>query len=138
LNGLEPELAPARRLRGAGGTSGGLGEFFGGAALAGMGLYLLFERVQVTTSFWSFTGSAGSSFGITLIPLLVGVAMLFFNGRSVVGWLLSAGGLATIVLGIVANMGIYFQRTSLWSTLVILVSLAGGLGLVARSLREKP
>jgi hypothetical protein len=94
--------------------------------------------VQVTTSFWSFTGSSGSSFGITLIPLLVGVAMLFFNGRSVVGWLLSAGGLATIVLGIVANMGIYFQRTSLWSTLVILVSLVGGLGLVARSLREKP
>jgi hypothetical protein len=138
LNGLEPELAPARRLRGAGGTAGGLGEFFGGAALAGMGLYLLFERVQVTTSFWSFTGSSGSSFGITLIPLLVGVAMLFFNGRSVVGWLLSAGGLATIVLGIVANMGIYFQRTSLWSTLVILVSLVGGLGLVARSLREKP
>jgi len=34
------------------------------------------------------------------------------------------------------NMDIYFRQTSLFNTLVMLVLLAGGLGLVARSLRS--
>jgi hypothetical protein len=33
-------------------------------------------------------------------------------------------------------MDIFFQSTSLFNTLVMLVLLAGGIGLVARSLRE--
>jgi hypothetical protein len=34
------------------------------------------------------------------------------------------------------NMDIYFRQTSLFNTLVMLVLLAGGLGLIARSLRS--
>jgi hypothetical protein len=33
------------------------------------------------------------------------------------------------------NMDIYFQRTSLFNTLVMLVLLAGGMGLIFKSLR---
>lgn len=40
--------------------------------------------------------------------------------------------------GIVANMHLYFAPTSLYDTLVILGLLAGGIGLVARSLRTYP
>jgi hypothetical protein len=38
-------------------------------------------------------------------------------------------------VGIIANLHIYFRPTSLFDTLLILILLAGGLGLVARSLR---
>ena len=120
--------------RGAGGTPGGLGEFFLGVALAGVGAYLLFNQVQVHTSFFRFGGMA-NSFGITLIPLLLGVAILFFNGKSIIGWLLTAGGFLFILVGVIANMDIYFQRTSLFNTLVMLGLLAAGLGLIARSVR---
>jgi hypothetical protein len=34
------------------------------------------------------------------------------------------------------NLHIYFQPTSLFNTLVMLVLLAGGVGLLARSLRD--
>jgi hypothetical protein len=120
--------------RGAGGTPGGVGEFFLGVILAGIGAYLLFNQVQVHTSYWRFGGLA-NSFGITLIPLLLGVAMLFYNGKSKLGLLLTVGGFLFIVVGILMNMDIYFQRTSLFNTLVMLVLLAGGLGLVFKSLR---
>jgi hypothetical protein len=53
----------------------------------------------------------------------------------VVGWLLAAGGLLFILAGVIANMHIYFQATSLFNTLVMLVLLVGGLGLIARSLK---
>lgn len=123
-----------KRFAGAGGTPGGLGEFFLGAALAAVGLYLLFNQVQVHTSYWRFGGLA-NSFGVTLIPMLIGVGVLFVNGRSRLGWVLAVGGLLFIVAGILVNMDIYFSPTSLWNTLLMLGLLAAGLGLVVKSLR---
>ncbi len=130
---MEPQkttVEPARR--GAGGTPGGVAEFFFGVVMMAAGGYLLLNQVQVTTSFWHFW--RGSSFGLTLLPLLIGVGILFFNGRSIVGWLLTVAGLAIILAGILMNMDIYFRTTSLFNTLVMLVLLAGGVGLVVRSL----
>lgn len=121
--------------RGAGGTPGGIGQFLAGSVMAAVGLYLLFNQVQVTTSYWHFWGQ--SSFGLTLLPLLIGIGFLFFNGKSMVGWFLSILGLAIIVAGILMNMDIYFQRTSLFNTLVMLALLAGGLGLIAKALQPQ-
>jgi hypothetical protein len=123
-----------KKMSGAGGTPGGMGEFFGGLAMFAVGIYLLFNQVQVHTSFWRFGGLA-NSFGVSLIPLLIGVGLLFFNGKSIIGWVLTVGGFLFILAGILMNMDIYFQRTSLWNTLLMLVLIAGGLGLVFRSLR---
>jgi hypothetical protein len=120
--------------RGAGGTSGGVGQFFIGLTMAVVGVYLLFNQVQVTTSFWSFGRYGG--FGPTLLPLLVGVAFLFYNGKSVIGWVLTGLGIAVILAGILMNMDIYFRQTTLFNTIVMLGLLFGGLGLIARSLRS--
>ena len=37
----------------------------------------------------------------------------------------------------IANIHIYFQPTSLFNTMVMLILLAGGLGLIARALRPQ-
>ena len=122
------------RLRGAGGTPGGLGEFLIGLAMAAAGGYLLTQQVTVTSGFWNLWGH--NAFGLSLLPLLFGVAVLFFNGRSVLGWVLLVAGAAIVLAGILMNLQIYFQSTSLFNTLVMLVMLFGGLGLIARSLRS--
>jgi len=120
-------------IKGAGGTSGGIGQFFLGLAMAIGGAYLLTNQVTVSSGFWGYFGP--HTFGLTLLPLLFGVGMLFFDGKSIFGWLLAGGGAVIILLGILVNLQIYFQPTSLYNTIVMLVLLAGGLGLVARSLR---
>lgn len=120
--------------RGAGGTPGGLLEFIVGTAMALAGAYLLTTRVTVSSGFWSWWGD--STFGLTLLPLLIGIGILFFNGRSVLGWLLTAGGALIILVGIIANLQLYFRPTSLFATLLMLGLLSGGLGVVARSLRS--
>jgi hypothetical protein len=119
--------------RGAGGTPGGLLEFFAGAAMVVAGGYLLTSHVTVSSGFWGWWGN--STFGLTLVPLLIGIGVLFFNGRSIFGWLLLVGGALIIVAGIIANLQIYFRPASLFDTLVMLGLLAGGLGVLARSLR---
>ncbi|HYW44530.1 MAG TPA: hypothetical protein VE959_16840 [Bryobacteraceae bacterium] len=123
---------PDRRFSDVGGTPGGLRYFLLGFIMACAGGYLLSNQVTVAGSYWNFYGY--NSFGITLIPLLFGVGILFWNGRSTIGWLLTAGGALFIVAGVIANLHIYFQPTSLFNTIVMLVLLVGGLGLIARSL----
>ncbi|HPS79214.1 MAG TPA: hypothetical protein PLS53_13735 [Thermoanaerobaculaceae bacterium] len=121
-------------IKGAGGTPGGLWMFFGGLAMVVGGGYLLLNQVEVHSGFWSWWG--GQTFGLTLVPLLVGIGFLFFDGRSLVGWILSGAGALIIVAGILVNLQIYFRTTSLYNTLLMLALLAGGLGLIARSLRR--
>jgi hypothetical protein len=94
-------------MRGAGGTPGGLGT-------------------------WGY-----SAFGLSLFPLLLGIGLLFFDGRSLFGWVLTAAGVLVILVGIIANLDVYFRPTSSFGTLVILTMLAAGIGLVARSLRAQ-
>jgi len=122
-------------MKGAGGTSGGVGEFFLGLALAVGGGYLLTQRVTVTSGFWSFFGD--SAFGLSLLPMVAGVGVLFFDGESRLGWVLTLGGALIIFLGIIMNLRLYFTPTSLFNTMLMLVLLAGGLGLIARSLKSR-
>jgi hypothetical protein len=123
-------------MDGAGGTPGGTGTFFAGLAMAVGGGYMLTQRVTVTSGFWSFGGA--HSFGLSLLPLVVGAGMLFFDGKSKAGWVLTLAGAVIILAGVLLNLRIYFEPTSLFDTLVMLLLLAGGLGLVARSLKASP
>jgi hypothetical protein len=120
-------------IRGAGGTEGGIGTFLIGFAMAVAGAWLLTNQVTVTSGFWHIGGY--SAFGLSLLPFIIGIGLLFFNGRSILGWLLTLAGAVIIFAGIIANLEIYFRATTLFNTLVMLVLLFGGLGLVARSLR---
>lgn len=120
------------KVRGAGGTPGGLAEFFLGLGMAVAGAYLIVNRVVVSSSFWSFGGY--DTFGLSLVPLIIGIGILFFNGKSIVGWLLLIVGVVIIFAGILMNLQIYFQATSLFNTIVMLVLLAGGIGLIFRAL----
>ena len=124
----------SRRLRNVGGTSGGLSHFLVGAAMLGLGGYLLLQQVVVTSHAWRFFGFDG--FGVSLIPLLFGVGMLFFNGRNSLAWLLTAFGTLVIAAGILTSLDVFFRPSSLFNTLIMLVLLVGGLGLVGRSMRS--
>ncbi len=48
---------PERKFSGAGGTSGGVGEFFIGLVMVSVGGYLLLNQVMVTTGFWDLWGT---------------------------------------------------------------------------------
>ncbi len=116
-----------------GGTPGGIRHFLLGFIMACLGGYLLCNQVMVMGSYWSFYGA--NTFGVTLIPMLFGIGILFWNGRSAIGWLLTLAGALFIVAGVIANLHIYFRPASLFETIVMLTLLVGGLGLIARSMR---
>lgn len=124
---------------GAGGTSGGLGTFLLGLVMTLIGGYLLLTTVQVTTGFWGFRflGGAVSPFGLTMIFFLLGVVLVFFDVDSKPGRALVAASLLLMLVGIIANLQVYFRNTSLFVLLGILILLFGGIGLMARALKAQ-
>jgi hypothetical protein len=119
---------------GPGGTPGGLGEFVLGAGMVVGGGYLVLNQVSVSGGSWNFYGY--NAFGLSLVPLLLGIGFLFFNGKSLPGWFLTFAGTIIIFIGIIANLQIFFRPTSLFNTILMLGLLVAGIGLVARSLRS--
>jgi hypothetical protein len=131
--GDDPDGAPGGDwYRRPGGTAGGIGRFLMGLAMAAAGGFLILNQARVTTGYWAWWGQ--NTFGLTLVPLILGIGLLFFNGRSVLGWLLSGLGLVVIIVGVIANLHLYFPATSLFNLLVMLVLFVGGLGLLASAL----
>lgn len=141
---METEKETQKKIIGAGGTPGGIGAFLLGFAMACAGGWLLTNQVVVTSGYFAsgfmvpVINYHMNSFGLSLVPFIVGIAFLFFNGKSVTGWLLTIAGLVIIIAGILFSLHIYFQPTSLFNTLVMLVLLFGGLGLIVRSLKAIP
>lgn len=121
-------------FRGPGGTRGGVLEFVCGMALFAIGLYLVLSRVTVFSYFPRWFGD--HTVGITLIPFLIGIGMLFFNGKSIVGWVCTGLGMLAILGAVIASLTFNFLPTSLFHTLLIFGCMAGGLGLMARALRD--
>lgn len=133
-------------MRGAGGTNGGVGTFFLGLALAGAGLYLLLHNITVSSGFnlgyplyrfsvwhsqWSLTS------GSMLIPLVLGIGLIFYNARSPLGWVLAPGALLGILFGVLMSLNISLRTMSLLDLLLILGLCGSGLGLFLRSLRAR-
>ncbi len=103
-------------IKNPGGTPGGAGVFLLGRIMATVGGYLLMQQVQVHGGYWNFgwAGSYGRSFGLTLLPLLFGIGILFYDGRSFAGRFLVGAGALIILTGIIANLDIHFRQTSLF------------------------
>ena len=123
-------------IQNVGGSPGGMKTFFLGIIMLVVGGYLLFHQVDIHGGYWRFSflgGGGGSSFGITLLPLLFGIGILFANGQSMVGRILTGAGALVIIVGIIVNMDMQFRRTSLWNTLTMLILIVGGIGLILRS-----
>ncbi|WP_417761771.1 hypothetical protein [Shewanella sp.] len=132
-------------MNGAGGTSGGIGQFFLGLAMICGGGYLLLNAISVTSSFGLGSrlygvGMMGSQWGITggmiMIPFILGVGMVFYNARNLLGWLLAGGSLVALIFGVIASVHFHLRNMSSFDLIVILVLLVGGIGLFLRSLKS--
>jgi uncharacterized protein len=127
-------------INGAGGTPGGLGRFLLGLVMIIAGGYLFLNSIRVYNFFsmgyslYAF-GPVRLTTGMTLIPLAIGIGMVFYNARNWFGWLLLLGSLVAICVGVIASIHFSFSSMSLFDLLVILVLLIGGFGLFLSSLR---
>ena len=133
------------KIEGAGGTPGGIGSFFTGFLMMCAGFYMLLHSIIVTESFGFgmglyhlavFGSPMPVTSGMILIPFMIGVGMIFFNGRNLLGWGFAVGSLVALIAGVIANLHFTFRTMTLFDVIVILVLCVGGTGLFLRSLQD--
>lgn len=128
-------------IQGAGGSKGGVGRFFLGLCMFVIGAYLMLSAIQVTNSFYFSHGlfSVGGfqvTSGIIFIPFMIGVGIVFFNSSSIIGWLLAAGSIIIMIIGVISSTHLTLRPMSAFELILITGLLAGGLGLFFSSLRN--
>jgi len=117
--------------------------FLVGLIMACGGFYLLLNSIVVRANFglgyrvYSF-GGYGITSGMIMIPFLFGVGMIFYDRRSSLGWLLTVGSLVALIFGVLASVQFRMRGMSAFDLMVILVLAFGGVGLLLRSLGDRP
>lgn len=127
-------------LKGAGGTNGGIGQFFIGLIMIVAGGYLFLDAIRIRHAFhlryrlYSI-GTFNLTSGMVLIPFIFGIGLIFYNYKSILGWLLTAASVIMLSFGIISSLQFHLQDMSAFEFLTILVLLVGGIGLFLSSFR---
>ncbi|WP_111978983.1 hypothetical protein [Algibacillus agarilyticus] len=131
-------------MNGAGGSSGGIGHFFLGIFMMCGGFYMLLNAITVSSNFgmgsrlYGFS-AMGSNIGITggmiMIPFILGIGIVFYNAKNVIGWLLTLGSITALIFGVISTIRFSLRTMTAFELIVILVLAIGGLGLFLRSLK---
>lgn len=115
-----------------------------GLAMMCVGFYMLLSAISVNTYFGMSSSIYGFSMfgnsmdvtgGMIMVPMVLGIGMIFFNGKNWLGWLLFLGSLAALIFGVISSVRFQLRTMSAFELIVILVLAFGGLGLFLRSLR---
>ncbi len=101
------------------------------------GLYLLLSSIHVNMGHMFYgryslfnVGGYGVTSGAILIVFMLGVGMLFFNGKNPIGWLVTLGSLTALIVGVIFNAQLTLAQLTAFELVLILVLLCGGLGLL--------
>lgn len=128
-------------MRGAGGTPGGSWEFTIGLIMASAGMYMLLNSMVLHSGFgmgvaiWTIRG-VGLTSGAMLIPFIVGIGLIFYNAKNPAGWVFAGGALTAVIVGVIMSLQISLRSMTMLEMIIIVVLLAGGLGLFAKSLTQ--
>lgn len=128
-------------MQGAGGTNGGVGQFFIGLAMMVAGFYLLLNAISITSNFGFGhslyrMGGVNINSGMVMFPFMFGIGIIFYNSKNPLGWLLSVGALIALISGVIASIRFNMRAMSAFDLIMILVLALGGLGLFLRSLKD--
>lgn len=123
--------------RGQGGNS--LGTFFVGVACLAIGLYMVFQATDVGF-FWHswYVGLFRVPTGMVVIPLFIGIILLFYKPKSIVSWLVAGIGTLLILVTIIMSVDIVFRRTSLFSFVMMFGFILAGIGLLLKTIFFRP
>lgn len=120
------------------GTDHTLLYFFLGIILLGAGIFMITKNTYVGVIWYQWRiGGFGIPTGAIILPLLIGIGMLFFNSKSIIGWIITVLGGVIIVLSIILSVEIRFATTNLYSFIIMFGCAFAGAGMLLRSLFKK-
>lgn len=114
-------------------------QFVAGAVMLAVGLFILSQKVVVSSGWFGYGGSImfggiRVNSGLIMVPFIIGIVWMFATGASFPSKLFTVLSVILIVASIIMNTSIHLVTVSLYEWIVMLVLIFGGAGFVAKTL----
>lgn len=110
-------------------------QFVAGIIMLVVGLYILSQKVMVTSSYGFFSLWNGRfSSGLIMVPLIIGIVWMFATGGSFASKVFTVLSVILVIASIVASTRIWLASITMYEWVLILVLIFGGAGLTAKVL----
>ena len=135
LNGMESEARSGR-------DGNELLRFFGGLLLFGAGMFMIFQNLIISSS-WGVgsifrIGGFNIPNGTIMIPLLIGIALLFLCDRKLWGWMFISVGIVIILAAVLLSVSIQWRTSNGWVFFTMFaLTIAGGAMMLRELFRSK-
>ncbi len=116
-------------------------QFIGGLAMLVVGLFILSQKVVVSSGFFGagiWFGNFHMNNGLIMIPFIIGIVWMFASGGSFLSKVFTGISVLLIIAAIIISTRIYLVHLSLYEWILILVLIFGGAGLLAKVLFVMP
>lgn len=107
---------------------------FMGLGLLLTSVLMIFHHVKVGTGWLSWFGFGGQGFGFVIVPLLIGLGLIFYNTKSKAGWVITAASCALIFFAVLSQLVMTFPTTSLLGLIIMFLPLALGVAMLMKGL----
>ncbi|MBO4877425.1 MAG: hypothetical protein J5501_05410 [Ruminococcus sp.] len=117
--------------------------FFCGLLMFAAGLFLIFQNTMVSSGYgfggYGFLhfGSFSLPNGMIMVPLIIGIAMLFLMDRKIFGWIVVAIGIIIILAAIISSVHISWRTTNMYMFILMFGLTAAGGGMMLKELFRK-
>ena len=115
-------------------------QFFCGLLMLSAGLFLIFQNLDVRSSWGTgFLRIGGYSLpnGLIFLPIIIGIVMLFLMDRKVFGWIFVAVGIIIILAAVIMSVNIRWRTTNAYVFVAMFGLAAAGGAMVIRQLFKK-
>ncbi len=114
--------------------------FFAGLLMFAGGVFMILQNVIVRTN-WGTSfyhiGSWNVPNGLIMLPVLIGIVMLFVMDRKIFGWIVFGLGILFILLTIIMSVSISWKTSNAYMFLIMFGLAAAGGGMLMKVLFSK-
>jgi hypothetical protein len=106
---------------------------FGGIALCGLSILFLCTHVHVMAGVgFSIFGGSRMYMGMFLIPIFIGISMLFYNFRSRVAQIVTAGSIGLLLFMVLMQLQMTFAPLSLLELMMMILPVCAGMSFLLK------
>lgn len=114
--------------------------FFIGLLMLAGGLFMIFQNINVTSNWGGYffhIGGLHLANGMIMLPLIIGIAMLFLMKRKIFGWVVLSIGIVIVLLSVLLTTHLQWRTTNAYIFIIMFGLTAAGAGLVLKELFRK-
>lgn len=110
-------------------------QMLAGCSLIGVGVLMVLNHIKIGTGVMSMLGFGGGGAGFLILPIIIGIGVMFYDYKNKWGWLLTGGGFVVLLFVLLSQLTMYFAHISMLGFILMFLPLAIGGAMLAKGMK---